>query len=224
MSEDIQSLINKFQENGVKKAEARRDEIIAAAEEEAKSLKAKAKAQAEKTMKEARDEADNLRNRAESAIRQAARDILLELERELERRINAAVAGAAEEALTPEFMAGLIKLLAEKFAADPDAPVSVLAAAKDAGKLETALRSALKASFKKESKVLAANGIRGGVEVSFGEGKLYFDFTSGAVTELVAEFIGPRLAGLVAEPAKPHRQHHAKAHAEADAAKAEGEK
>ena len=35
------------------------------------------------------------------------------------------------------------------------------------------------------------------MEVSFKNGEVYFDFTVDAITELVAEFIGPRLAKLL---------------------------
>ena len=37
------------------------------------------------------------------------------------------------------------------------------------------------------------------MEVSFKNGEVYFDFTSDAITELVAEYIGPRLAKLLAD-------------------------
>ena len=74
---------------------------------------------------------------------------------------------------------------------------NILAAAKDVPALETALRSALAASFRTQPKLLASPEIKGGMEVSFKNGEVYFDFTVDAITELVAEFIGPRLAKLL---------------------------
>ena len=46
MAEDLQGLLDKIQQDGLKKAETERAEIIAAAKEEAKAIVEKAKAEA----------------------------------------------------------------------------------------------------------------------------------------------------------------------------------
>ena len=152
----------------------------------------------EEAKKAAESEAEALTARTESAVRQAARDIILELQSELELRIRRAVEGAAEQALSADFMAGLIRELAAKFAAAPGSAISVLTAVKDVPALENALRGALASSLHTDPQVFGSTGIKGGLEVSFRDGEVYFDFTSGAVTELVGEYIGPRLAKLLA--------------------------
>ena len=198
MPEELQSLLDKINEEGVKKAEARAAEIIANARKEARAIQLKAEQDAAATAKAAQEQAEALQKRAESAVRQASRDIVLELQQELEKRMNRVVAGAADQALTPEFMAGLIRELAAKFAAAPGSAISVLTAVKDVPALENALRGALASSLHTDPQVFGSTGIKGGLEVSFRDGEVYFDFTSGAVTELVGEYIGPRLAKLLA--------------------------
>ena len=199
MAEKFQSLLDKIQEKGVKEAEATAARIIADAEKEAKAIREKARTEAEATRKEAAEQAESLEKRADAAVRQAARDIILELQQELERRMTRAVSAAAEQALTPAFMAALVKELAAKFAADPNSQLTILTAVKDVPALETALKGSLSASFRTEPKVFGDSGIKGGLEVNFKNGEVYFDFTSEAVTELVAAYIGPRLAGILAE-------------------------
>lgn len=201
MAEELQSLLDKINEEGVKKAEAEAAKIVAAAHAEAKEILAAAQSEAAAAVKAAGEQAEALEKRAESAIRQAARDILLELRNELTRRLQRAVSGASEAALTPEFMAGLIRELAAKFAAAPDAQITVLTAAKDTAALDAALRGALKSDLRSAPKLFADAGIKGGMEVSFRDGEAYFDFTAEAVTELVAAYIGPRLAALIAPEA-----------------------
>lgn len=198
MAEELQSLLDKINEEGVKKAEAEKTKIIAAAQAEAKAIRAKAVADAEAELKAAQEKADALEKRVESAVRQAARDIILQLQNELENRLKRAVSGVAEQALTPEFMVELIRTLASKFAASPDAQISVLTAVKDVDALNAALKGALQSSFRTSPAVFGDSGIRGGLEVSFRNGELYFDFTTDAVTDLVAGYIGPRLAALLA--------------------------
>ena len=112
--------------------------------------------------------------------------------------MNRVVAGAADQALTPEFMAGLIRDLAAKFATDPGAQLTVLTAVKDAAALDKALAGALVNSFHASPRVLGNPEISGGMEVSFRDGRVYFDFTAEAVTDLIAAYVGPRLAKLLA--------------------------
>ena len=93
MSEELQSLLEKINSDGVMKANAQRDAIIAGAEAEAAAIIADARKKADEISKEAAAEAETLQKRAESAINQAARDVVLKLKAELESRISAAVAG-----------------------------------------------------------------------------------------------------------------------------------
>jgi len=198
MSEELQSLLEKINSDGIMKANAQRDAIIAKAESDAAAIVAAAKKEAADLRAQAAADAETLQKRAESAIGQAARDVVLKLKAELESRISAAVAGAAEEALTPEFMAGLIKTLGERFLSAPDAELTVIAAVRDAEKLDAALKSALAASLKKQPRVLAEPTIRGGMEVNFSGSELYFDFSVEALTELLAAYTAPRIAAVFA--------------------------
>ena len=182
MSEELQSLLEKINSDGVMKANAERDAIIAKAQAEAAAIIAAAEEKAESTRKQAAADAETLQKRAESAIAQAARDVVLKLKAELESRISAAVAGAAEETMTPAFMAELVKSLGASFLADLDA----------------ALKGALVTSLKKQPRVLAESTIRGGMEVNFTGSELFFDFSTEALTGLLAEYTAPKIAAVFA--------------------------
>jgi len=197
MAEELQDLLNKINENGVRKAQTQRESILAEARAEAEKIVNDAKDEAARLTSGAKAEADALRSRAESSIQQAARDLLLKLESEFRARIGAAVAGAAEGAMTPEFMAELIRELAAKFAESPEAEVTILCALKDRSALDAALRSALTDSLKNAPKVLADPELGGGFEVSFQAGELYFDFSAEAVNQMVAAYAGPVIAQLL---------------------------
>lgn len=198
MSEELQSLLEKINSDGVMKANAQRDAIIAKAEADAAAIIAEAREKAEKMRSEAAADAETLQKRAESAINQAARDVILKLKAELEKRISAAVAGAAEDTMTPAFMAELVKSLGTSFMANPDAEVTVIASVKDAAALDAALKGALVSSFKKQPRVLAEPTIRGGMEVNFTGGELFFDFSTEALTGLLAEYTAPKIAAVFA--------------------------
>ena len=198
MSEELQSLLEKINSDGVMKANAERDAIINKARAEADAIIAAAQKEAESTRKQAATDAETLQKRAESAITQAARDVVLKLRAELESRISAAVAGAAEETMTPAFMAELVKSIGANFLADPNDNVTVIASVKDAAALDAALKGVLVSSLKKQPRVLAEPTIRGGMEVNFNGSELFFDFSTEALTGLLAEYTAPKIAAVFA--------------------------
>ena len=200
MSEELQSLLEKINAEGVRKAENERGAILAKARAEAAEIVAEAERRAAETTARAESESAALRSRAENAIRQAARDLVLELKHELESRLNAAVGGAAKAALTPELMTEIIRALAERFAADPEGEITVLAAVRETAALDAALKGALASSLKAKPVVLADAGISGGVEVKTQGDELYFDFSLEALTEVLAAYVGGRVAEIFAAP------------------------
>ena len=199
MADELQSLLQKINDEGVKKAEAERERILAEANAEATRLVEDARTEAEKRLAAAKSECEALRKRAESAVAQAARDILLKLKSELEARLNTAVADATAQALTPELMARIVRELAAKFVADPDAELTLRCAVKDRDALDAALKNALADSLHKAPTVLADSTITGGVEVGIDGGRLYFDFSLDAIREVVATYTGQHIAGLFAD-------------------------
>lgn len=196
MADELQSLLEKINAEGVKKAEAEREKIVSAAKSEAERIVSAAKAEAESIVSAAKTEGDALRTRVENEVRQAARDIVRNLEAELKERLNAAVSGAAAQALDPGLMAEVVKMLAARFVADPDGEVTVRCAVKDRDALDAALKNALADSLAQSRKVLADRAMTGGLEFSADNGRLYFDFSLEAVREVLGVYAGEQVAAL----------------------------
>ncbi len=194
MAEELQSLLARINEDGVRQAEAKRDEIIGAAQAEAEKMRAEAKAEAEKIVEKGKADSKRLHERAEHAIRQAARDVLLDLRGELERRLRNAIGEASSAALTPELMADIVGRLSKSL---PEGEISIRSAVKDTKKLDAALDGVLGESFRKNGRVLGDASLSGGMEVSFTDGKVYFDFTDAALTDLISTYAGARLTELL---------------------------
>jgi len=196
MAEELQSLLEKINQEGVMKAEAEKAKIIAAAGEEAAKIIADAAKKAEAIIAAAEKDAAEVRERTVSALEQSRRDILLQLREELADRLHEAIQDAGSAALSPEFMAALVRELALAFSVAPDTPVTVRSAVKDAAKLDAALRSALADSFVKEPKVFTGKEIAHGMEVSFDGGRCFYDFTLDAVSDLLNEYVGEKLSSI----------------------------
>jgi V/A-type H+-transporting ATPase subunit E len=196
MSEELQSLLDKINADGIQKAEAEAAKIIADAKAEAAKIIAEAKNECEALCSKAASEAEAFKTRAVSAAGQAARDIALQLRADLSARLNAAVSASAAAALTPEFMAQLIKTLVEKFAASPEAELTVRCAVKDTAALDTALKGALADSIKTAPVMIASPEISAGVQVEFNDDDCCFDFSEAAVSELLAAYAGEQLSAV----------------------------
>jgi V/A-type H+-transporting ATPase subunit E len=196
MADELQSLLEKINSEGVKKAEAERENIVNAAKAEAERIVDAAKAEAENIVSAAKAESEALHDRAESALEQAARDTILRLKMELVERLCEAIDGAAAQALDPALMAEIVKMLAARFVTDPDSEVTVRCAVKDRDALDAALKNALAASLRKAPKVLADSAMTGGLELGTDNGRIYFDFSLEAVSEVVGDYAGENVAAL----------------------------
>ena len=196
MGEELQSLLDKINADGIQKAEAEAAKIISDAKAEAEKIMSAARAESSVIVSRAEAEAGAFKQRALAAAGQAARDIMLQLRAELVGRINSAVKGAAKAALTPEFMAQLIKELAAAFAASPDSELDIRAAVKDLSALDAALKNALSESLKTRTTILAAPEISGGIQIEFNDSDCYFDFSEAAVNELLSDYAGEQLAAV----------------------------
>ena len=83
MAEDIQGLIEKINQEGVKSAEDNARRIKEQALLEAEGIVAKAKAQAQGLLSEAKDAISKLEEKEKTLLSQAGRDMLLVLRKEI---------------------------------------------------------------------------------------------------------------------------------------------
>ena len=199
MAEELQGILDRINADGIAKANAERNAIVEKAKRDAEKIVADAKAEAAEIRKSAELEAEALAKRTENALRQTARDIKISLKGELESRINKAVENASAEALSPEFMAQLIKMAAEKFVSSPDDEVTVNCSIKDTSALDAALKAALADSLKKEPVILGNGAIRSGLEVAFQDGAFSVDFTGDAVNDLFSAYAGQLIEKIIRE-------------------------
>ncbi|QSH40629.1 hypothetical protein P0136_12270 [Lentisphaerota bacterium ZTH] len=199
MTEKLQGLLEKIRDEGLKKADDEKQQIISAAENSATDIIKKAKAEAVNIRKKAQEDAENLEQRARTAVSQASRDIILKLKSELQKRLENIIRDTSDAAMTPEFMGQLIKEMAIKFvsASEDGQTLEVLVAAKDRDQLVKLLSGSLAKSFKTEPQVFPDDEIGGGLKVGFKGKDLFFDFTDDAVTDLVCGYVSPRLAEIL---------------------------
>ena len=199
MAEDVQGLLDKIHNDGIAKAEQEKEAIIAAAKEEAARIVAEAKEQAENLKKSARTEAQAEQDKANAAIRQAARDAVIALKADLLAKLNAVVHSCIGDAMTPEVMKQIILTMAQSYAKDANAGESleVLISKQEQEQTQAFLKEQLLKELKASPVIELTTDFNSGLQISFRDSDVYFDFSDDALAEVICRFVGPKLTAVI---------------------------
>ena len=197
MSEAIQSLLDKIQQDGVVKAEEEKAKIIADAKAQAAKIIADAKDEAAAIVKEGTVSARTEMERANAAIAQAARDAVIALKSDLLARLNAVAGDCVNSAMTPEVMGGIIQEMAKNYAASGEGSLTVLLSKQSCSNVEGVLKKALLDNLKADPVIRLTNDFSGGLQISFRGDEVFFDFSNEALAEILCQFAGARLTALL---------------------------
>ena len=200
MAEKLQGLLEKIKKEGLEKAESEKQKILSEAKKEAEKIIARATSEAEATSQAAQKDADSLKKRAEIAVKQASRDIMLKLKGELQKRLENVVRDISSESMTPEFMGELIKEMAVTFSKKDSASnlsLELLVAPKDCEKLKKVLLASVGKTFVETPEVFSDSDIAGGLKIGFKGSDVFFDFSDDAISDLLCAYVSPQLAELL---------------------------
>ncbi len=196
MSEELQGLLNRIQSDGLKKAEAQRDEILAAAREEAAKIVAAAKEEAAQIRMDAEKDADISRTKAEAAIRQAVRDVLISLKADLQQNLRNVVCSTVGAAMTPAEMAALINRLADTFRANAVSGAEIEIPVREKAIADQLLAS-LQASLRAKAQIHLGRGFASGFKLGFTDSDVFLDFSDEALADVICDYVGPKLAAII---------------------------
>ena len=196
MAEELQGLLNRINEEGVKKAEAEKAEILNKANADADSILKKAKKDADSIIKKSQDAAKMNEERAKSTIQQAARDIVIELNTSLQERMRNCIKDLVADAMSPKLMGDVIKSLSEHYIKTDgkEVAMNVIFPQKNLNEIQDKLKRTFTESFKESPEVFAGHDFAAGMKVGFKGSDVFFDFSDEALTDIICEYIGPRLA------------------------------
>lgn len=198
MSEELQALLERIHRDGVEKAESERERIVSDARAEADRIVADARAEGEKIVGDARKQAELLERKGEDALRQAARDTLLSLSERLKDRLRAVVQAALAEDLDAQgFSEALAKWVESELKSDKTTSIEVGVARKDEETLSKHLMSRLGKDLKDRAGIAPLKELDSGFMLKFSGTDMEYDFSDEALTDVLCEFLSPRLAEIV---------------------------
>ena len=186
--EDLQSLLEKINRDGVEKADAEAKKIVAEAEAKAAAIVSEARAEAERTRTQAEKDAASYAAHAAETIKQGARDIVLGVEASVRSLLEKLLAKNVEAALADEKTAAALAAEAIRELAGPGEITC-------APKLAAALRAQLAA--KGTFTVAEDDSAGAGFSVKVDKGRVESSFTAEAISAELARRLRPDLAKLL---------------------------
>lgn len=186
--EDLQSLLEKINRDGVEKAEAEAKRIVSEAEAKAAAMLDEARAEAGRLRAQAEKDAAGYAAHAAETVRQGARDVVLGVEASVRSLLEKLLAKNVEKALADEATAAALAAEAVKELAGPG-EISC------GPRLAAALRAQLAALGGFTVTVDEAAGA--GFSVKTDGGRVESSFTADAIAAELARRLRPDLAKLM---------------------------
>lgn len=195
MDVKLDHLIEKIKKEGIEEGRQNAEQIVQDAEAEAKSTIENAKKEAENILDAAKKEADQFRSNSELAVKQAARDSLLELKTQVSALFDRVFKQSVAEALSPDVMQKMILKLSEQWGKDESAEIKLSEA--DQKKLQGVLASGIQKELETGITLKSSGDISGGFQIGLKGKNVYYDFTDESIAEVLKQYLKPQLRTLL---------------------------
>ena len=197
MAEEIQSLIEKIQQDGIKVAEEKAKVIEDQAKKQADLIQENARIQAERLLSEAKDNLAKMEQSQKALLTQAGRDLMLTLKKEINAMLERLILQEIQGSITPEVMADILGQIIKEQAKLGKEDIIVTLKKADLDKLEKNFLARLKEEAKKGIILKPSEDVRTGFLISFDNAKSHFDFSDQALSEYIGTYLKPKLAELL---------------------------
>lgn len=193
MDAQLKELIEKIKSDGVKSAGAEAAQIIAEAEKKAAEIIANATRKAEDTKSKAASDASRSEASGKDALKQAGRNLLIDLRKEVEALFNSLLEEEIRGALTVETVEKSIITVIEKWSDQSAGDLELLVPEKDLAELEKGLKKKLATQMKEGMEIKPFKDIAGGFRISTKDGSAFYDFSDEELTALYSRYLSPTL-------------------------------
>jgi V/A-type H+-transporting ATPase subunit E len=197
MAEEIKELIEKIRSEGVRAGEDKAKAIELDAQKKARQIINDAEAEAKRILSEAQESVSRREYSSRASLKQAARDVLIGLKKQMFIVLNKITLSRVDKALTIEETGKLIVHLLKECKTKDKGDVIVSVKKEDAQALEKVLMSELSGELKKGLVLKSSEDIRGGFTISYDHGKSYYDFTDKALADYIGSYIRPKLSEIL---------------------------
>jgi V/A-type H+-transporting ATPase subunit E len=204
MNEELQSLLDRIRSEGVDRAEAEGERIVAEARERAAGVVAAAEAEAERIRRTAESDAEVSRERGAVALEQAGRDFLIALRSSIEAVLGETLRESVEEELSPSLLSEILVRLADAYAAHDmnESGIDVLLSPEDREAVVAIVMEKYRHVLERGLTLHPDPRVDKGFKVSFVDYGMYHDFTAEALAEALAPVLKAPVGDLLRRAAR----------------------
>jgi V/A-type H+-transporting ATPase subunit E len=200
MEIQLQELIDQIKKDGVEAAETEAKNIVDSAKADAERIIADAKAQAEKIFFDAKAENERMVKSSEDAIRQAGRNLLISFRESVTRELNAIIGKNVNDVYSSDAFAKIIISAVENWTKKPESDdITVILNGSDLARLEDTVLIELKEKMSSGVTLKANDNFDGGFRIAVNNGTVYYDYSSQAVTDMLSDYLSPKVTALLKE-------------------------
>jgi V/A-type H+-transporting ATPase subunit E len=197
MPEEIRDLIEKINQEGIKAAEEKAQNIESLAKQKADDILSQARLEAEKIITAAEDRVRREDTAEKALLAQAGRDLLLSLRKEINAMLDRIVVSDIQQALTPERLSGLLSEIVRNYEGVESSDITVFLKKEDLEILEKTFFQKLREETNNKIVLKPTEEISGGFTISFDRGKSCYDFSDRALAEYIGVYLKPKLNQLL---------------------------
>ena len=202
MEIQVQELIDKIKNDGIKTATDEANRIKAKAEAEANQIVESAKKEAEKIISSGKIEAEKAENAGIAALQQASRNLILVFKDEIQAIIDKIINDVVRANYSEDVLKAALPEIIKNWAAKGADSLSLILPENEISKIEGFLTDKIKNEIGKGVELKSSRKLSYGFHLSNKEGSVYYDFSSEAVAGLLSAYLNPKLASLLAESSK----------------------
>ncbi|MEJ2662773.1 MAG: hypothetical protein P8107_01830 [Spirochaetia bacterium] len=199
MEVQLQDLIDTIKSKGIKEAEKEADEIKKNASDQAKQIIAQAKNKARELVDDAKQEIASYRSASDQALQQAGRDLILSLQTRIRNLFEAVVSSRVGAELKSDVLEKVLLAVVNGWIKKGINNITLLVAGDDLKKVEDLLKTKLAAEMRKGVTIKPLPEIKAGFRIMETDGEAYYNITDEGISEILCEYLNPRLADLLKE-------------------------
>lgn len=199
MVEELQSLLNRIQKDGVEKAETEAEKIVSTAEEKAKTIITEAEEKAKAILEKTDQDSKEFVERGEKSIEQSGRDVVLSIGDTLNTVLKNIASRKISQVINVDTLKQMLVKMIESYCKQEqrDSRIDILLNHKQQKEVVDFLMAEYGEAVRKGIEIKADSSIVSGFRVSVVNEEIEHDFSDEAITEALCQLLRPKLAEIV---------------------------
>ena len=195
----LKELIDTINRDGVDKVRQESELLLKQARAQADEIVAIARGQADTLLTNVRQEQERLEHSGRESLKQASRDLLLGVRKQLEAMFSALLNEKTREALKDEKITTAIATMISNWTPERQGKIELLLPQEQFDPMAKALRKAMAGKIATGIEVKAAAEVANGFRVVEKDGQAYYDFSAVSIAENLSLFLNPLVAKIVTD-------------------------